>query len=435
MAVHAQRLGPGHAPGAVLRSLAAHASVAGLPAPVALLGDWFDSAAVLAPEVRLAPITATQAFPPDPAPAAAADRHGAATGAPVVGGGWIGRLAYPDAPAPTGDTAPEHGSAEGYGGWADAVLRLDHDGCWWYESLTARPCPEHWRAAVTGPAPAPEPWHIDWRAPDRAAHLTAIDRCLTAIADGAIEQACICTAFTGTAHGAPLEFFLDAVAATAPTKAAFLPAAGATVASLSPETFLRRTGRAVVSRPIKGTVPATTDPAVLRASDKERAENLLITEAVRAELATVAVPGTARATELLALRRAPGVWHLVSTVEARLRPEVTDRMLVAATFPPSSVTGLPRGRARGLITRWEARARGAYCGVLGMVSPLAGLDSSVAVRTVEFGPHGAVTLGVGGGITAASRPADEWQECLDKAAGVIETGATACRCGADPIDH
>src|SRR5699024_9137697 len=130
----------------VLRSLAAHADRRGLPAPVALAGDWFDSAAVLAPEVRLTPITAAQAFPPAPAPAPASARHGADTGSPVVGGGWIGRLDYPDAPDSAID-APEPGAAgpgpepaEGYGGWADAVLRLSHDGCWWYESLTDRPC-------------------------------------------------------------------------------------------------------------------------------------------------------------------------------------------------------------------------------------------------------------------------------------------------------
>lgn len=414
----------------MLRALAAHAATTGLPAPVALLGRWFDSAAVIAPDVPLAPITADQAFPPVPVsapPPRAAAGDDADT--PVIGGGWIGRLSYPDAPA----AAPD--PPAGFGGRADAVLRLGGDGIWWYETLTDRPCPPHWRAAVTGRAPAPQPWHIDWQAPDRADHLAAIDRCLAAIAGGQIAQACVCTAFTGTITGRPLEFFLDAVAATAPTKAAFLPADGATVASLSPETFLRRRGRTVVSRPIKGTVPASADPALLRSSDKERAENLLITEAVRAELDTVALPGTARATELLALRRAPGVWHLVSTVEAQLPPQVTDRMLVAAVFPPSSVTGMPRGRARELITEWEQRPRGAYCGVVGMVSPLAGLDSSVAVRTVEFGPRGRATLGVGGGITAQSVPAAEWQECLDKAAGVIQTRATACRGRTDPAGH
>src|SRR5699024_10161696 len=84
VSVHAQRLGPGHDPGSVLCSLAAHAERRGLPAPVALAGDWLDSAAVLAPEVRLTPITAAQAFPPAPAPAPASARHGAETGSPVV---------------------------------------------------------------------------------------------------------------------------------------------------------------------------------------------------------------------------------------------------------------------------------------------------------------------------------------------------------------
>jgi len=112
------------------------------------------------------------------------------------------------------------------------------------------------------------------------------------------------------------------------------------------------------------------------------------------------------------------VWHLVSTVQGELRPEVDDRHLFEAMFPPGSVTGTPKLRARQLLSSWETQARGVYCGAIGLVSPWAGLELNVAIRTVEVDPAGTVALGVGGGITIDSDPDVEWQECLDKAGAV-----------------
>jgi para-aminobenzoate synthetase component 1 len=93
--------------------------------------------------------------------------------------------------------------------------------------------------------------------------------------------------------------------------------------------------------------------------------------------------------------------------------------LLAATFPPASVTGTPKTRARQLLSQWEALRRGVYCGTVGMASPLAGTELNVAIRTVEFDARGGAVLGVGGGITADSDADAEWQECLDKAAPIV----------------
>src|SRR5699024_4458058 len=223
----------------------------------------------------------------------------------------------------------------------------------------------------------------------------------------------------GRYHGDPAAFFTDAAAATAPARAGFLAGGWGAVASLSPETFLLRRGHRVESSPIKGTVPRTTDPDVLRGSTKDVAENIMIVDLVRNDLGRVAATGSVRARRLLEVLPAPGVWHLVSTVEATLRPGVSDTDLLAAAFPPASVTGTPKPRARTLLDVWEPAPRGVYCGTVGMVSPLAGLELNVAIRTVEFGPGGAARLGVGGGITADSSPDAEWQECLDKAASIV----------------
>jgi para-aminobenzoate synthetase component 1 len=93
--------------------------------------------------------------------------------------------------------------------------------------------------------------------------------------------------------------------------------------------------------------------------------------------------------------------------------------ILDATFPPASVTGTPKGRARELLATWEPVRRGIYCGTLGLASPVAGTELNVAIRTVEFDDAGRAVLGVGGGITADSDPDAEWRECLHKAAPVV----------------
>jgi len=119
------------------------------------------------------------------------------------------------------------------------------------------------------------------------------------------------------------------------------------------------------------------------------------------------------------VRRAPGVWHLVSTVSARVPVELPTSALLDAAFPPASVTGTPKHRARQLISQWERLRRGIYCGTIGLASPIAGCELNVAIRTVEFHPAGNAVLGVGGGITADSDPDAEWEECLHKVAPIV----------------
>jgi para-aminobenzoate synthetase component 1 len=175
----------------------------------------------------------------------------------------------------------------------------------------------------------------------------------------------------------------------------------------------------VTSSPIKGTLPRHADPAALRASVKDVAENVMIVDLVRNDLGRVALTGTVTVPELLVVRPAPGVWHLVSTVSARVGVEVPMASVLDATFPPASVTGTPKTRARQLLAGWEPHRRGVYCGAVGLASPVAGCELNVAIRTVEFGADGSAILGVGGGITADSDPDREWDECLHKAAPII----------------
>ncbi|MGV0811992.1 aminodeoxychorismate synthase component I [Mycolicibacterium boenickei] len=403
-----ERLGDlGDAPG-VVRAVAAAAAGAGLPPPAALIGDWFGSRAIIAPSVSVKPVGTGAVFPWTPGD----------DGSGAVGGGWFGYLSYPD---PGADGTPLR-IPEAAGGWSDCVLRQDDDGLWWYESLTGATLPT-WLDAL--PSTELQPYALDWTPPDRDRHRHGVLACLEAIAAGEVYQACVCTQFTGRIAGAPIDFFTDTVARTSPARAGYLAGRWGVIASLSPELFLRRSGTAVTSSPIKGTLPRSADPAGLLASVKDVAENVMIVDLVRNDLGRVATTGSVTVPELLAVRPAPGVWHLVSTVTADVPTDVPMSALLDATFPPASVTGTPKTRARQLLRQWEPARRGIYCGTVGLASPVAGCELNVAIRTVEFGADGSAVLGVGGGITADSDPDREWDECLHKAATIVGARRTA----------
>ncbi|OBG50795.1 aminodeoxychorismate synthase, component I [Mycolicibacterium fortuitum] len=399
-----ERLGAlGDAP-AVLRGVAAAARAAGLAPPAAVIGDWFGSRAVIAPSVSVVPVAPDSCFEvPQNAPGPAGS----------VGGGWFGYLCYPD---PGADGAPPRIPVAA-GGWSDCVLRQDADGLWWFESLSGAELPT-WLHTVR--AAEPRRYALTWVAPDRDDHRRGVLACLEAIAAGEVYQACVCTRFTGHIDGDPIDFFTEAVARTAPSRAAYVAGDWGAVASLSPELFLRRTGTAVASSPIKGTLPSSADPAALLASVKDVAENIMIVDLVRNDLGRVAATGSVTVPELLAVHPAPGVWHLVSTVTAEVPVHVPTSALLDATFPPASVTGTPKRRARQLLRQWEPARRGIYCGTVGLASPMAGCELNVAIRTVEFNPDGTAILGVGGGITADSDVDAEWNECLHKSASIVE---------------
>jgi para-aminobenzoate synthetase component 1 len=214
--------------------------------------------------------------------------------------------------------------------------------------------------------------------------------------------------------------------------AAYLEFEGVSVASASPERFLRVSpdGR-VETRPIKGTRPRGISPLhdaaigqSLRDSEKDRAENLMIVDLLRNDLSRVCRPGTVRVPELFTLERYQTVHHLVSTVEGTLAPGSDALDLLAAAFPGGSITGAPKVRAMEIIAELEPSRRGLYCGSIGYVSVTGAMDTSIVIRTLVCG-GGRVTCSVGGGIVADSDPESEYQETLDKARGLITALAGA----------
>ncbi len=218
-----------------------------------------------------------------------------------------------------------------------------------------------------------------------------------------------------------------ALAAANPSpRAALLDLPGPTdriaVVSATPECFLRWDGATVETRPIKGT---GTDAARLRASEKDRAENVMIVDLARNDLGRVCEPGSVEVTDLLGTEAHPGLIHLVSTVRARRRRGTGIGDLVRATFPPASVTGAPKPRVLQAIEDLEPVRRGVYCGAIGWLDTARDRgDLSVAIRTFTIAGE-ATTLGVGGGIVADSDPAAEWAETELKAARLLRAAGAA----------
>jgi len=335
----------------------------------------------------------------------------------VLGGGWFGYLSY-DLADPSGRAGALPASAWG---WADHVLRWSASGTCYLESLDGGgPSVSTMESLLASDIPDPS-WEAGpLRRPLPSEHRDAVKACVHAIEAGELFQANICCRFSGSFSGSPSALFAAGVSSLAPRRAAFLSGSWGSVVSFSPELFLARHGRSVRSTPIKGTLPRRGphddgNALLLRQSTKDVAENVMITDLVRNDLGRVCEVGSVTVPSLLQVRPAPGVWHLDSTVTGVLRPSVSDAALLAATFPPGSVTGAPKIRALDLIAELEPCGRGVYTGAIGLVSPVAGLELNVAIRTFEI-HAGAISLGVGGGITADSDPEAEWQECLHKAA-------------------
>ena len=199
-----------------------------------------------------------------------------------------------------------------------------------------------------------------------------------------------------------------------------LPAQDVHVASASPERFLERDGDRIWSSPIKGT--ATTADAFL---SKDRAENVMIVDLVRNDLGRVCEWGSVEVPALCAVEEHPGLAHLVSTVQGRLRRGCGWADAIGATFPPGSVTGAPKLAALEQIADLETVARRVYCGAVGWVDADRRVGAlNVAIRTFWFA-DGQIHFGTGGGITWDSDAGGEWAETELKARRLLRVVANA----------
>ncbi len=274
--------------------------------------------------------------------------------------------------------------------------------------------------------PADEPWRGpepgDWSTSvDRAGYVEGVDRIRELVREGEVYQVNLCRVLSATTSGRPDPWALAArlaVGNPAPYAGVVDDGPGAGwVVSASPELFLSRDGDRVASGPIKGT--AATPEGLL---EKDRAENVMITDLVRNDLSRVCRPGTVEVDGLLRQEQHPGLVHLVSTVRGTLRPDVGWRELLAATSPPGSVSGAPKSTALQAIRVLEPVPRGPYCGGVGWVDGRRG-ELAVGIRSFWWTPSpgggGVLRFGTGAGITWGSDPAAEWAETELKAARLV----------------
>lgn len=258
---------------------------------------------------------------------------------------------------------------------------------------------------------------------DRAAYLAAVERALDHIAAGDAFQVNLTQRLTARFVGDVGALYRLLREQSPASHGAALPGPG--IASISPETFLSVRGEVATTRPIKGTRPRADSPDLdaaladdLATARKDRAENVMIVDLERNDLGRVCQTGTVTVPRLCEVEALPTVWHLVSTVTGRLRPEVGYGGLLRALFPCGSITGAPKVSAMQIIESIEPVRRGWYCGAIGFLAPGAA-ELSVAIRTATLHRDGRVDFGAGGGIVADSDPAEEYTESLDKAAAFL----------------
>jgi len=259
----------------------------------------------------------------------------------------------------------------------------------------------------------------------RTEFIAAVERAQNYIRAGDIYQVNLSHRLTAEADFTGWEFFERLSAVSPAPFSAFLDCDDFQIASSSPEQFLRMSGSHIVTRPIKGTRPraadATRDAQLayeLQTNAKELAELVMITDLLRNDLGKVCEYGSVQVPELAKLEKFAQVQHLVSTVEGRLRNDVTHFAAFASCFPGGSITGAPKFRAMEIIDELEPVSRGAYCGAIGYLGFNRESQLSIAIRTAVC-VAGKIHFNVGAGIVADSDPAAEYEETLAKAAGFL----------------
>ena len=321
---------------------------------------------------------------------------------PAFGPGTVGLAAY-DAGA-----RPATGRREAV--WPDlmlarypALLSFDHHersvhiigrGVTQADAEAAAVRAEDWLSGARRPALRPAPAETFEAEASEGVYRAAVADVVSRIAAGELFQANIARAWSGVlkSDADPFNVFLRLQQGRASPFGAYWRIGGRALASNSPELFLAfdaATGR-IEARPIKGTRPRAADPvqdaaqaADLLASAKDRAENLMIVDLMRNDLARASLPGSVRVETLFAVESHPTVHHLVSTVTARAARGVTPADLLEATFPPGSITGAPKHQAMKVIAGHEP-PRGPWCGSLFLIEADGGLTASVLIRTASF---------------------------------------------------
>jgi para-aminobenzoate synthetase component 1 len=257
------------------------------------------------------------------------------------------------------------------------------------------------------------------------AYLRAVDAVKDYIVQGDVYQVNVSQRFEGPLGCEPWELYLRLRQVNPAPFAAFLHYPEVTVLSASPEEYLRLEDHAIETRPMKGTRPRGRTPsedrrmaAELLASEKDRAENVMIVDLMRSDLGRVCTPGSIHVPQLFKVETYPTVFQMVSTIRGQTRSDVDAVDVLKACFPGGSVTGAPKIRAMEIIDELEPTQRSVYCGAIGYIGFDGSMLTSIPIR-ILLAKDERVYFQVGGGIVADSDPSAEYQETLDKAKGSL----------------
>ncbi|UZH54672.1 anthranilate synthase component I family protein [Salinimicrobium tongyeongense] len=262
----------------------------------------------------------------------------------------------------------------------------------------------------------------------RDEYLLKVQEMLGHIQRGDIYEANFCQEFYAEAvKFDPFQKFLALNAISEPPFAAFLKNHDHYLLSASPERYLQKKNRQVISQPIKGTAPraifdAEKDKELalrLEKDPKERSENIMIVDLVRNDLSKTAKKGSVEVTELCGVYSFLQVHQMISTIKSQLDEGIAAVEVLRSTFPMGSMTGAPKISAMQVIEELEETKRGLYSGAVGYFEPSGDFDFNVVIRSILYNAaSGYVSFSVGSAITAASIPENEYRECLVKAAAL-----------------
>ncbi|MCK1517556.1 aminodeoxychorismate synthase component I [Bradyrhizobium sp. 190] len=367
---------------------------------------------------------------------------------PPFQGGAAGFLAYDlnrtleQLPAPA---IPGLGLPQSVLHFYDVVVSYDHhdDRCWivstgWPEqdparrSERARRRADEFAALLASPKSprnralgTPGGWHSNF---SRDGYIAAVQRVVDLILAGDVFQANIAQRFSARMSPSfdPLAFYCQLRLVNPAPFAALLRYGKLTIASSSPERFLKLAGQKVETRPIKGTIARSANSEedqrraeILVASEKDRAENIMIVDLLRNDLSRVCTPHSVEVPALCNLESYASVHHLVSIVTGELAEEQDAVTLLRACFPGGSITGAPKVRSMEIIAEIERVARDVYCGAIGFIGFNGHMDTNIAIRTVTI-DDGLAVFHAGGGITAMSDPEAEYEETLAKTQRIFD---------------
>jgi anthranilate synthase component 1 len=265
---------------------------------------------------------------------------------------------------------------------------------------------------------------------ERAYHA-AVERAKRYIRDGDIMQVVPSQRLSKPLHATPLALYRALRTLNPSPYMFYFDFAGFHVVGASPEILARLEGEVVTVRPIAGTrrrgATPDEDAALARellADDKERAEHIMLVDLGRNDAGRVAQTGSVRVTERMVIERYSHVMHIVSNVEARLRPGLNAIDVLRATFPAGTVSGAPKVRAMEIIDELEPVKRGVYAGAVGYLGFHGNMDLAIALRTAVI-KDGQLHVQAGGGVVADSQPEAEWQETQNKARALLRAAEIA----------